>query len=181
MEIQGKPNSSLASQRKPRWKQNNEVKAPIPVVNKKGEIPCAVTYGSLSNLIRYTKIYFLKVSLVFHRFSYLKKYEPFRYDRHFCIIEHRVRYFKTLFEYALKKSSFFRLNLITENKDAHPWHPFSSACQRYISPENESLTSDSWRWKIFKTSLGLSTLTTSLILEMKVGDSPKENICSFKI
>ena len=33
---------------------------------------------------------------------------------------HRVQYLKTLFNYASNGSSFSRLKLVTENKDARP-------------------------------------------------------------
>ena len=46
-----------------------------------------------------------------------------------------------MFDYASNRSSLSRLRLITENKDARAWQPFSFICKRHIFLENKNLTS----------------------------------------
>lgn len=93
---------------------------------------------SLTNLIKYTKMSYLKDLLFSEDFraypaEIVCKGELFISKSMNCvgsisfaqnwnigISVHRLQYLETLFQYVWKRSSFSRLHLITETKDARP-------------------------------------------------------------
>ena len=103
---------------------------------ERGNTLCWERMRNLINLIKQTKISYIRSSLIFHRFSCvcyqnglhrgtLKGMNrlcsiPFARNLHLSILAQSMRNLKALFDYALKGSSVSRLNLISENKYARP-------------------------------------------------------------
>ena len=126
-------------------------------------------------LIKHAKISYSIASLVFRKFSY-RTYRnglnqvpqswgtpsiskstnrvssiPFVGNPHFSILLHRVRYLENWFVSQDNRSSFSRVGLKCETKDARLQlrkQPFSSVCERHNFLKTKIWRQTTWRWAI---------------------------------